>query len=297
MAHADYVQITGDFPAVEDQYWVVGHGRECAAIINPAKPTVDDRDACVTAFGDIDNPAVLNPARNLSILQASAGQLTVTPRICQGGDCAKTLEQLSCCFPAGTAYTVRASNQWLLAGTSGLSDLAVGPTGRCEHTSSCDLRKEHFDQRAFEVCDVTEPFETHIDEAGNVVVDSKCEATNPKVGCVADSTPKDDSHPSPTIPVLPGGPASACIFENLTTRFVVYRGAKPVDPGTSFSWQTTGGFLPQTMSLLPLSSTVSPQSLGYLPELGYLAVVDASTLGLVLFDLNSLGVVLPSPYF
>jgi hypothetical protein len=37
--------------------------------------------------------------------------------------------------------------------------------------------------------------------------------------------------------------------------------------------------------------------LGYLPELGYLAVVDASTLGLVLFNLNSLGVVSPSPYF
>jgi len=48
--------------------------------------------------------------------------------------------------------------------------------------------------------------------------------------------------------------------------------------------------------LLPLTSAASPQSLGYLPEQGWLAVVD-STVGLALFDLNSLGVVLPSPYF
>jgi len=34
-----------------------------------------------------------------------------------------------------------------------------------------------------------------------------------------------------------------------------------------------------------------------LPELGYLAVVDGSNLGLSVFDLNSLGVVAPSPFF
>ncbi len=132
-AHADYVQISGDYPAPDDRYWVVGRGSECAALLDSSKPDAPDRDACVTKFGSIDNPSVLKPARDLSILRAYGGQLDVRPRNCQGDDCAATLAQLSCCFPAGTAYTVRASNQWLLAGTGGLSDIAVGPNGRCEH--------------------------------------------------------------------------------------------------------------------------------------------------------------------
>jgi hypothetical protein len=65
----------------------------------------------------------------------------------------------------------------------------------------------------------------------------------------------------------------------------------------SFNWQTTGGFVPLSMSLSTQSNQVSPQSMSYLTGYGYLAVVDSSTLGLSLFDLNSLGVVLPSPYF
>ncbi len=279
-AHADYVQISGDYPAPDDRYWVVGRGSECAALLDSSKPDAPDRDACVTKFGSIDNPSVLKPARDLSILRAYGGQLDVRPRNCQGDDCAATLAQLSCCFPAGTAYTVRASNQWLLAGTGGLSDIAVGPNGRCEHTASCDRRKQYFNQRAFEVCDSSLPFDPEIDK------DGACAVSNPNVGCVGKE-----------LPVIPGGTASECIFENLTSRFVVYRGAQPSIRGMTFSWQTTGGFVPQALSLLPQSSAVSPQSLGYLPELGYLAVVDASTLGLILFDLNSLGVVSPSPYF
>ncbi len=288
-AHADYVQITGDFPADDDRYWFIGRGSECAALIDPTKPNVDDRDACVSKFGNIDTPGVLKNTRDLSILRAYGGQLDVTPR--QGS---VTLAQISCCFPAGTAYTVRASNQWLLTGTQlGLHDIAVGANGRCQHTASCDRRKQYFNQRAFEVCDPSLPPDVHTEtftengvEKEREVVDFTCQVSDPKVGCVGNE-----------LPVLPGGDASACLFENLTSRFVVYRGAQPSLRGMAFSWQTTGGFVPQTMSLLPLASSVSPQSLGYLPELGYLAVVDASTLGLILFDLNSLGVVLPSPYF
>jgi hypothetical protein len=238
----------------------------------------------------------------MSILRAYAGQLDVTPRVCTNGNCANTMDQLQCCFPAGTAYTVRASNQWLLAGTGGLHDIAVGSNGRCQHTASCDRRKQYFGQRAFEVCDPSRPDETHqervldengkvkLDENGNevetTVTDFHCGVSDAKVGCVGKE-----------LPVIPGGTASECIFENLTSRFVMYRGLKPSIRGMTFSWQTTGGFVPASLSLLPQSSSVSPQSLSYLPELGYLAVVDASTLGLLLFDLNSLGVVSPSPYF
>jgi len=279
-AHADYVQITGDFPPADDQYWTQGTGQYCAGIINEAKATVFGRDACLGRFGNIDNPAILNTKRNLSILEATTGALTVTPQGCSGDNCSKTLAQINCCFPAGTAYTVRAANQWLVTGGGvGGHDIGVGPGNRCVHTASCDRRKELYGQRVFEVCDPA--------------VDSdSCVATNPKVGCVADV----DKNGKTQIPVQPNGKASLCIFENLTSRFVVYRGEQDNVPNMSFTWQTTGGFVPQTISLLPLTSAASPQSLGYLPEQGWLAVVD-STVGLALFDLNSLGVVLPSPYF
>jgi len=249
-------------------------------LIDPSKPNADDREACITTFGSFDNPTALLATRDLSILRASGGELAVRPRACQGDDCAKILNQLRCCFPAGTAYTVRASNQWLLSGTGGLHDIAIGPGGRCEHTASCDRRKQYYGQRAFEVCDKTSAYDPLRDK------DGRCALTNANVGCVANG-----------FPVAPGAPGSDCIFENLTSRFVVYRGVNPSVRDMVFNWQTTGGFVPETLSLLTQSNSVNPQSMSYLPELGYLAVIDGSTLGLALFDLNSLGVVTPSPYF
>ncbi|MEO7037538.1 MAG: hypothetical protein ABI548_26510 [Polyangiaceae bacterium] len=275
-AHADYVQITGDFPLVDDVYWNLGAQNRC------------NRDACATEFGTIDDPTQLSKVRDLSIVEASGDHLLVTPR-CEKADgsaddtCdpATVLQDVHCCFPAGTAYTVRASNQWLLSGPSGvgsaLHDLAAGADGRCVHTATCDPRKKYFHARAFEVCDsANDPAKT-------------CKDTNPAVTCVATT--------GAGIPVTPGGTASQCIFEDLTARFVVYRGANASTRGMSFSWQTTGGFTPLTMSLATQSSNIDPTSMSYLPEVGYLGVIDASTLGLSLFDLNSLGVVAPSPFF
>ena len=80
------------------------------------------------AFGDIDNPAALEGPRDLSILRAHAGQLDVTPRACPGDGCAATdWRRFRAASRLARAYTVRASNQWLLTGTAGLHDLAVGP--------------------------------------------------------------------------------------------------------------------------------------------------------------------------
>jgi hypothetical protein len=281
-AHADYVQITGDFPPSDNSYWRVGEGRNCAAYLNSDG---GDRDACAAEFGNIDMPAVLKATRDLSITSAYYDHLNVKPRGCTSADdCAAKMQQLSCCFPSGTAYTVRASQQWLLTGTAGLHDLAAGAGGRCVHTASCDPRKRYFGSRAFEVCDPTND------------PDKLCTVSEPSVGCVA-GTVTSNQLTTADFPVTPGGPASACIFENLTARFVVYRGAQASTRGMTFSWQTTGGFVPLSMSLATQSSAVNPQSMAYLPELGYLAVIDGSTLGLSLFDLDSLGVVSPSPFF
>ena len=275
--HADYLQITGDFPASDDIYWtdVNGANNSCT------------RDLCAAEFGTFDNQAALSVVRDLSILEASGDHLVVTPR-CEkvdgtpdtACDPALVLEDIHCCFPAGTAYTVRASHQWLLSGPSGVGsashDIATGANGRCVHTASCDPRKKYFHARAFEVCD------NDVDADP----DGTCKATDPTVTCVAGGA---------DIPVSPTGPGHQCIFEDLTARFVVYRGARPSTRGMSFSWQTTGGFTPLTMVLATQSPL--PSSISYLPELGYLAVIDSASVGLSLFDLNSLGVVSPSPFF
>lgn len=283
-AHADYVQITGDFPVSTDRYWTVGKGNQCATILDSTR---DPRSACNEKFGNIDNPAALQVSRDLRIVRAFNDRLEVEPR----NPNLATLEGIDCCFPSGTAYTVRASNQWLLTASAGLTDIGPDAEGRCVHTASCDPKKKYFRSRAFEVCTPTEtdlnppPDDPEMPRAGFRRT-RYCREDNENLGCVVDQ-----------VPIGPAGDGSACIFENLTSRFVVYRGAQPSTRGMTFTWQTTGGFTPMTMALVSQTNAVNPQGMAYLPEVGYIAVVDAASLGLVLFNLNSLGVVSPSPYF
>ncbi len=278
-AHADYVQLTGDFPNVNDSYWSIGAGQACQTVLNDTVSN-GSRASCEAMFGKVDDLTALLPTRDLSITSAFSDHLDVKPRDCLGDACATRMAQIHCCFPSGSNYTVRASQQWILTGTSGLHDVAAtGADLRCVHTASCDRRKRYFHQRAFEICTPD--------------ADGTCKTGNPNVGCAIGAVNPDSNDP----PVNPGGPGSACIFDGLTARFAVYRGDKPSLRDMTFSWQTTGGFTPLSMSLLTQTTAVNPQSISYLPEFGYVAVIDGSTLGLTLFDLNSLGVVLPSPYF
>jgi hypothetical protein len=273
-SHADYVQITGDFLTATDAYWSNGAGKSCG---NTTFSSSTGRDACITEFGGIADLTALKNTRELSIVNAFSDHLVVAARN------QSTVEDVKCCFPSGTAYTVRASHQWFLTAAAALHDIAAATDGSCVHTAACDLRKKFFHSRAFEVCDsgATPP-------DGTADAD-KCVSGAANVGCVRAINGNG--------PIEPGSEGSQCIFESLTSRFVVYRGAQPSTRDMSFTWSTTGGFSPLAMSLATQSTSVNPQSMVYIPELGFMAVVDGSTLGLSLFDLNSLGVVLPSPYF
>jgi hypothetical protein len=282
-AHADYVQITGDFLPDTDVYWSLGAGKSCTNAFSAATA----RAACVDEFGSIDNLAALKNTRDLSIVSAFGDHLVVASRF------GNPVDDVKCCFPTGTAYTVRASHQWVLSSAAlssvnAQSDIAAGAGGRCVHTAACDPRKKYFHSRVFEVCDAGPTPPDGTPDA------DKCVPGAANVGCMRAFS---DTNGASKGPIEPGGEGSQCIFENLTSRFVVYRGAQPSIRDMSFSWSTTGGFSPLAMSLETQSSAVNPQSMVYIPELGYLAVVDGSTLGLSLFDLNSLGVVTPSPFF
>ena len=244
------------------------------------------RAACVDEFGSIDNLAALKNTRDLSIVSAFGDHLVVASRF------GNPVDDVRCCFPTGTAYTVRASHQWVLSSASlstvnAQSDVAAGADGRCVHTAACDPRKKYFHSRVFEVCDTSATKMAGADA-------DQCVPGAANIGCMRAFS---DANGVSKGSIEPGGEGSQCIFENLTSRFVVYRGAQPSIRDMSFSWSTTGGFSPLAMSLETQSSSVNPQSMAYIPELGYLAVVDGSTLGLSIFDLNSLGVVSPSPVF
>ncbi len=271
-AHADYVQITGNFLPDDDVYWSKGAGATCQ---NPVFGSSIGKDSCIAEFDGIEHWPALKDTRELTILQAYTDHLVVAPR---NGN---TLEDVKCCFPSGTAYTVRASHQWYMTSATAFHDIAVGPdAGRCVHTAVCDPRKKFFHARAFEVCNGSAS--SHATNADSCAPDAA------NVGCVHDFS---------TGAVTPGGDASQCIYEDLTSRFVVYRGASPSSRDMTFSWGVTGGFNPLSMSLTPFSTAVSPRSMVYVPELDYVAVIDGESLGLALFDLNSLGVVPPSPLY
>ena len=83
---------------------------------------------------------------------------------------------------------------------------------------------------------------------------------------------------------------SRCVFENITARFAVYRGAEPSQRDFAFVWQSVGGFTPLFTELATVnSSAVLPQSLEFVPQLNQVAVADGATQGLVLIDLDTVG--------
>jgi hypothetical protein len=92
-------------------------------------------------------------------------------------------------------------------------------------------------------------------------------------------------------------PAARCIFENLSSRFAVYRGRLESVRDMVFSWDTTGGFVPMSASLASVSSAVLPQHLAYVPEYQAIAVVDAASLGLSFMSLDSLRISDPWPVY
>jgi hypothetical protein len=281
--HADYVQITGGFLDEDDVYWRSPRGESCS------------RDFCESQFGESD-ARQLSPLRDLRILEAYQDRLVVEPREYLGEESrAELAAQIDCCFPAGAAYTIRSAEQWVLTGASSgfrhdvVAREQADGSFRCER--DCDPRKKYFQSRVFELSQApgTDCPGVAADEICPVAPADASDCFAPSAGgcgppvCLYDPENAAGS-------VEPGGPGSACILDSLNARFVVYRGANASQRGMVFSWQVTGGFTPLAMTLTSEASNVSPQSMLYLPELQHLAVVDASTLGLALFSLDSLRV-------
>ncbi len=293
-SHADYLQITDGFPVLEDSYWISKRGQDCGG-----------RAACFSAFGRSDAKD-LDPSRELTIQKAYQNRLEVRPRQSASEELAGLADQCTrcdgtpdspeCtvdgvskdkltllfehCFPGGMRYTVRASRQWVLGSSRGLHDVTARPVANSslyECARDCNPRKRFMHQRVFEVS-------SNVDCAGDQPSCGVGVAPRDETVCAYD--PRDPDFGGHGLALDDG--ASACIFDNLVARFVVYRGLSPSVRGMRFTWQTTGGFGALLASLSSQSSAVLPQHISYVPELQSMAVVDAASLGLSLLSLDGL---------
>ena len=279
-SHADYVQVTGDFPSEDSRdYWRSERASACGS-----------REVCEQTFGPHDTDT-LDPNRDFLIEEAYQDRLRVVPRHAETDEeRARIMELAECCFPGGLEYTIRAANQWVLTtnGTGFRHDVVARATQtpdglRYRCARDCSPKKKLFKSRAFEISSSDE-----------------CVAEEEEPVCSVGRSRRADPCVYPAAEgggVQLGGPGSACIFENLTSRFAVYRGLVPSSRGMMFTWQTSGGFSALAASIVSRQSAPSPQSLAYVPELQRIAVVDAATLGLSLISLDTLRLEDPWPVY
>lgn len=259
--YSDYVSITQPLLDSDDSYWQSDLGRSCDSGAGYR--------ACKTIFGSPDKPTT---SRDMTVVEAYDDQLLVVPR-----DTPRAVEVLKCCFPGAISYEVRAGKQWVLTGSrSGFRHRVTkdDATGRCVRDERDTISR--FKSRAFEVsCE-----------------GSSCAGIGQATVDVEQADGSVVKQPDPTAVACrtSGAAPAACVFENLTQRFVVYRGKEPSVAGMRFSWQVTGGFIPLSISLASQSAQVSPLSMVLLPQTGELAVTDAAAQGLLMVSLRSLSV-------
>jgi hypothetical protein len=312
--HADYVQITGDFPSLTDPYWqsargLLGGGRqECLNVFGPPPGQVDDlqvgRDfAIAQAFQD---HLMLRPRHpplvtaNLAQYEEGTPEYEAEKALLEEQVAArdayfdKVRYYVAYCFPSGVRYTVRGSRQWVLANgaPAWLHDTVVDYANGNHCVRDCNPRKRWFRSRVFEIATTDTCGPGHTVEA--------CNDSGVGLGTASDGACRYD-------PIGPDGPrgvsldepggASNCIFENLTSRFAVYRGKEPSLRDMTFTWDQTGGFYPLLGSLAAQSTVVLPQSLAYVSEFESIAVVDGASLGLSFMTLDSLTIQDPWPVY
>jgi hypothetical protein len=257
---------------------------------------------CLRQFGPHDDDD-LDPRRDLRILQAYQNRLLLEPRDRDTLDAEalrRRIAMLQCCFPQALTYTVRAGHQWVVRGSNSgfrhdVHAVLEGEEYRCRR-NTCDPRLRHHRSRAFEISQRANP-------AGGPVCPTIADGDDTQPGCIGPAEAEDYACTVAydTDFVQPGAEGSACIFENLTARFAIYRGHKqPADDGQlpsseserdmAFSWQTVGGYSVLAANIVEKTSSTSPRSMTFVPQLNQLAVVDGRLAGLTFISLSSLSV-------
>ncbi|MEZ4224208.1 MAG: hypothetical protein R3B13_24880 [Polyangiaceae bacterium] len=260
--HGDYVQVTSSLRSEDDRYWVDGAGKSCGGATGKAAFL-----GCRTFFGTADTPST---RRDFTITEARQNSLMLTPRGVSASKRQDILERLACCFGgAALRYKVRAGKQWILKGANSGFRHNVIADGDLRCIRDCNPRRSLLRSRILEVSSTCTGTDCAIGHAAKE-----------DVACVVNSESA----------LSPGSAGSECVFENLMYRFAIYRGNSASVRDMAFSFQVTGGFAPLTANLAAQTAAVAPQSMGFVPQLGQLALVDGAAEGLVLVSLDTVGI-------
>ncbi len=267
----DYVQITDEILDASDPYWGE-NGNTCwSGSLENASPQ-QRHDACTSQFGAA---ADQSPWRDFPVLEAYDDHLVVGRYAYPGAVLAnarqvvgrdpsnvETLKRARCCFHHQVRFQVRAGGVWLTVGSAVgmLNRVKTDAGGAC--VLSCDPREALLSSRAPAV-------------------------PSPKANATGATAPDRNS---------------VLALRNPAFSFVVWNGVDDKGAGLfpvrDLQWKftTRGQFAPLVINIASSTSAVSPQSMHFIDSLGQLALVDGASQGLVLIDLNAVGLA-HTPYF
>jgi hypothetical protein len=278
---ADYVQLLGELSDEDEPYWRdPTSGGQCGQELFGQNPTtLPGRSLCEQFFGPAE---IQSTERDFRIVEAHEDYLLVEPRRYDPATMSQTrrrqlAEFAACCFPESTAYGIRAGSHWLVRGaaTGFANDVTTDPsTRRC--VTNCSPMASRQRGRAYEIsCGEDCPTDDNGRPAIGYADPDLDEA------CIVSDT-RDG--------IDPGEPGSECVFQNLTTRFAVYRGQRASVRDMRFTWQLSDGFNPLLMNMTSVDRPRStPHSLQFIPENGQLIIPDGSVRGLTFMSSRSLG--------
>jgi hypothetical protein len=286
LSHADYAQITADLLEEDNPYWQ-GVGAQCGSQLfesDTANATaVTGRALCELFFGTSELP---EPNRDWRIVEAGEDRLTVEPRAYDPlVNTLRRRQQLgefaACCFPQPSLFQVRAGNQWVVRGSaSGVQHhvTADPETGRC--VMDCNPLTQKLTGRVFEISCLEGTCPT--DDQNRPTVGAAIAGQD--VACVVGNGSAFQDG------IDPGEPGSECVFQDLTTRFAIYRGQEPSQRDMHFRWQLSDGFTPLSISLTSTDRPRSvPRSLLLIPESSQLVISDGTARGLSFLSPSDLG--------
>lgn len=271
----DYIQITDDLLTPEDEYWKGANDCWDPSLDSPQKRY----DVCTATYGS-GEVQELSVQRDFPVLEAyddhlvvgrfgyPAGQTpTVQNRQIVGPDASNAafLKLARCCFHNQAHFKVRAGAEWVAVGAS---------VGYLHHVTK--------------------------DAATGACVQS-CETREALLNARSPALPRPPASVAKTS--LPDR-NSPLAMRNPMFSYVVWNGVSagpgggdaPPPRDAQWRFSTRGQFVPQNVNLASSTTAVSPQSMLFIESLQQLAVVDGSSQGLVLIDLN-LVTTAHAPYF
>lgn len=262
----DYVQVMDDILPAEDPYWALDDERQCWSGVDDPKQR---HDVCLNAYGQSATGIEQSLERDFPILEAYddrlvLGRFATVPGnqsreiVYKDPSNAAHLRLMRCCFHHQVKFRIRTAAQWLALGNvvGMLNHVARGEGGRC--VQSCESREKLLNARAPSL-----PF-----------------------------APPTAAAPLRDSPLAMRNPAFSFFVQNGTRDG---RDAVP-ERDTVWRFQARGQFLPLVINLAAQTNAVNPQSMRFVETLGQVAIVDASSQGLVLIDLGGITVA-RAPYF